>query len=52
MAERRQTGWEISSLAIAPANLADLLLEHARHKRVFADFDFPVQAMRGWITAI
>jgi hypothetical protein len=52
MAERRQTGWEISSLAIAPANLADLLLEHARHKRVFADFDFLVQAMRGWITAI
>ena len=51
-AEKRQSGWDISSLEIAPANLADLLLEHARHKRVLAGFDFPVQAMLGWITAI
>ena len=51
-AEMRQSGWKIFSLEIAPANLADLLLEHARHKRVLAGFDFPVQAMPGWITAI
>jgi hypothetical protein len=51
-AEMRQSRWEIFSLEIAPANLAYLLLEYARNKRVLAGFDFPVQAMRGWITAI
>ena len=42
MAERRQSGWEISSLAIAPCNLTAKLLEAARDKRVLAGFDFPI----------
>jgi hypothetical protein len=47
-AERRQSGWEIFSLEIAPANLADLLLEYARNKRVLAGFDFPIGVPAKW----
>ena len=48
VAEMRQSGWEIFSLKIAPANLADLLLEHARNKRVLAGFDFPIGVPAKW----
>jgi hypothetical protein len=48
MAERRQSGWEISSLAIAPCNLTAKLLEAARDKRVLAGFDFPIGVPARW----
>jgi hypothetical protein len=47
-AERRQSGWEISSLAIAPCLLADLLLGEARDSRVLAGFDFPIGVPAKW----
>jgi hypothetical protein len=52
VAEMRQSGWEIFSLKIAPANLADLLLEHARNKRVLAGFDFPIGVPAKWARAM
>jgi len=48
MAERRQSGWDISSLAIAPCNLTAKLLEAARDKRVLAGFDFPIGVPAKW----
>lgn len=48
VAEMRQSGWEIFSLKIAPANLADLLLKQARNKRVLAGFDFPIGVPAKW----
>ena len=48
MAERRQTDWEISSLAIAPCNLTAKLMEAARDKRVLAGFDFPIGVPARW----
>jgi hypothetical protein len=48
MAERCQSGWEISSLAIAPCNLTAELLEAARDKRVLAGFDFPIGVPARW----
>ena len=48
MAERRQSGWEISSLAIAPCNLTAKLMEAARDKRVLAGFDFPIGVPAKW----
>jgi hypothetical protein len=48
MAERRHSGWEISSLAIAPCNLSAKLLEAARDKRVLAGFDFPIGVPAKW----
>ena len=47
-AERRQSGWEIYSLAIAPCNLTAKLLEAARDKRVLAGFDFPIGVPAKW----
>ena len=47
-AERRQSGWEISSLAIAPCKLAKQLLEEANDKRVLAGFDFPIGVPAKW----
>ncbi len=52
MAERRQTGWEISSLAIAPCNLTAKLLEAARDKRVLAGFDFPIGVPAKWANKV
>ena len=48
MAERRQSGWEIFSLAIAPCNLTAKLMEAARDKRVLAGFDFPIGVPARW----
>jgi hypothetical protein len=47
-AERRQSGWEISSLVIAPCKVTELLLEEARDKRVLAGFDFPIGVPAKW----
>ena len=47
-AERRQSGWEISSLAIAPCKLAKQLLGEATDKRVLAGFDFPIGVPAKW----
>ena len=47
-AERRQSGWEISSLAIAPCKLAKQLLREANDKRVLAGFDFPIGVPAKW----
>ena len=52
MAERRQSGWEISSLAIAPCNLTAKLLEAARDKRVLAGFDFPNGVPAKWANKV
>ena len=52
MAERRQSGWEISSLAIAPCNLTAKLLEAARDKRVLAGFDFPIGVPAKWANKV
>ena len=48
MAERCQSGWEISSLAIAPCNLTAKLMAAARDKRVLAGFDFPIGVPARW----
>lgn len=47
-AERRQDGWEISSLEPAPCKLDELLLREARDKRVLAGFDFPIGVPAKW----
>lgn len=48
VAEMRQSGWEISSLAIAPCKLAKQLLGEANDKRVLAGFDFPIGVPAKW----
>ncbi|MGI9127992.1 MAG: hypothetical protein ACR2IG_07265 [Roseomonas sp.] len=51
-AERRQSGWAISSVVIAPCKLTELLLEEARDKRVLAGFDFPIGVPATWATTM
>jgi hypothetical protein len=52
MAERRKSGWEISSLKTAPPGLAQMLLATARNKRVLAGFDFPIGVPAKWARAM
>ena len=47
-AEKRQGGWDISSLKPSPCKLDELLLREARDKRVLAGFDFPIGVPTKW----
>jgi hypothetical protein len=47
-AEKRQSGWDISSLEPSPCKLDELLLREARDKRVLAGFDFPIGVPAKW----
>jgi hypothetical protein len=47
-AEKRQSGWDISSLERSPCKLDELLLREARDKRVLAGFDFPIGVPAKW----
>lgn len=47
-AEKRQSGWDISSLKPSPCKLDELLLREARDKRVLAGFDFPIGVPAKW----